>query len=160
MGNKHQDPNLPKLAATPSQPPRTGGRKPQPLPWSETPSSVRSSLEDVFLGCQGNSLPASFQMPAGSSLAPHFQEEKVISEKLFTTMLNSHHMSRVLCGEPPSILYLLAPPTPGGEVNPELCSLLSPLDSPSSAPHGEQHSLLILTGSPHAPALPCSGCKQ
>lgn len=48
-----------------------------------TQSFVCSSLEDVFLGCQGNSLSASSQMPAGSSLAPRFQEEKVINEKIF-----------------------------------------------------------------------------
>lgn len=63
-------------------------------------------------------------------------------------MLNSHHVSRVLCAEPQSILYLLAPPTPGEEVNPELCSQLSLLDSP----HGLQHSLPIFTGSARAVA--------
>lgn len=84
-------------------------------------------------------------------------------KKYLTTVLNSHHMSRVLCGEPQSIPCFLAPPTPDREVNPELSSRqLSLLDSPSSASHGYQHSLLIFTaGSTHHPLLcPCSRWKQ
>lgn len=62
-----------------------------------TQSFVCSSLEDVFLGCQGNSLSVSSQMPAGSSLAPHFQEEKVINEKIFNNSaeLPPHEQSAV-----------------------------------------------------------------
>lgn len=162
MGNKHQDPNPEPSPPTPQAQLQEGETHPLCHGQTSKPTQswVCSSLEAVLLGCQGNSLPESSQMPAGSSLAPHFPEEKVINEKVFTNNAEfpPHEQSAVWRA---TVHPLFIGPTSTWftwEVNAELCcQQLSALDSPSSAPHGCQHSLLILPASTHQP---CSACAE
>ena len=86
----------------------------------------------------------------GDLLVTNFQEEKVINEKKYlTAALNSHHMCRGIYTystrnfyletarlSPHFIRYLLAPLTPTGKRNRELCSRQpSLLETHSSASH-------------------------